>query len=154
MTWATFVLAAAHLLLAAVWFGAMAYSVVVVQPKLLHYFGSPQRAEEPATYVAAGARWKVVGVITALAITGAGLTILDGDRPAWWWALIGAKIGLLGVASVLFWYVSWRMWPRRVFALPAETPGWQAAFRRAGWTLITLVGAAMVLGVAARTLVL
>jgi hypothetical protein len=39
-----------------------------------------------------------------------------------------------------------------VFAVPAEVPGWQAAFRRVGWTLITVVGAATVLGVAARVL--
>jgi len=153
MTWATFVLVTGHLLLAAVWLGAMAYSIAVVQPKLLAFHGSPQRAEEPATFVAAGARWKVVAVIAALAATGAGLVLLDDDRSAWWWILVGTKVALLTAASAVFWYVSWRMWPRRVFALPAEVPGWQAAFRRVGWTLIILVGAATVLGVAARVLV-
>jgi hypothetical protein len=152
MKWATFVLGTAHLLLAAGWFGAMAYSIGVVQPKLLRYFGSPQRAEEPATFVAAGARWKVIGVIAALGVTGAALIVLhDGGSPAWW-ALIGVKVALLAVASGVFWYVSWRMWPRRLFSLPAEVPGRQAAFRRIGWTLLSLVGAASVLGVAARTL--
>jgi len=152
MNWATFALGTGHLLLAAVWLGAMAYSIGVVQPRLLRYFGSPQQAEEPATFVAAGARWKVVGVIAALAVTGAGLMVLRDDRPASWWAMIGVKIALLTVASGVFWYVSWRMWPRRVFSLPAEIPGRQAAFRRVGWLLLGLVGAASVLGVAARTL--
>jgi hypothetical protein len=152
MDWAMFVMAAGHLLLAAVWLGAMAYSIGVVQPRLLAYFESPQRAEEPATFVAAGARWKVVGVIVALAVTGAGLVVLRDDRPAAWWALIAIKLALLAVASAVFWYVSWRMWPRRVFALPAEVPGHQASFRRVGWTLLFVVGAASMLGVAARTL--
>lgn len=151
MTWVTFVTAAGHLLLAAIWLGAMAYSIGVVQPKLLAYFGSPTVAEEPATFVAAGARWKVVGVIGALAVTGAALVVLRDDRPLWWWVVVGAKVALLAVASVVFWYVSWRMWPRRVFALPAEVPAHQAAFRRVGWLLLTIVGAATVLGVAART---
>ena len=152
MKWATFVLGAGHLLLAAGWFGAMAYSIGVVQPRLLRYFGSPQRAEEPATFVAAGARWKVIGVIAAIAVSGGALTLLRTERPAFWWLLIGAKLALLVVASGVFWYVSWRMWPRRVFSLPAEIPARQAAFRRVGWVLLTLVGAASVLGVAARTL--
>jgi len=152
VAWAMFVLVTGHLLLAAIWLGSMAYSIAVVQPKLLALHGSPQAAEEPATFVAAGARWKVVGVIAALAITGAGVLLLQDDRSAWWWALVATKVWLLAAASAVFWYVSWRMWPRRVFALPAEVPGWQAAFRRIGWTLITLVGAATVLGVAARVL--
>lgn len=151
MDWATFALAAGHLLLTAVWLGAMAYSIGVVQPRLLGYFGSPSAAEEPATFVAAGARWKVVGVIAALALTGAGLALLRDGRTAWWWALIAVKALLLVVAGAVFWYVSWRMWPRRVFALPAEVPGHQAAFRRVGWVLLFVVGAASVLGVAART---
>jgi hypothetical protein len=152
MKWATFVLATAHLLLAAGWFGAMAYSIGVIQPKLLRYFGSPQQAEEPATFVAAGARWKVIGVIATLGVTGAALIVLHDERSPAWWGLIGAKIALLAVASGVFWYVSWRMWPRRLFSLPAEVPGRQAAFRRVGWTLLSLVVAASVLGVAARTL--
>jgi hypothetical protein len=152
MTWTTFGLATAHLLLAAVWLGAMAYSIGVVQPKLLRYFGSPQRAEEPATFVAAGARWKVVGVLAALAVTGAGLVAVADGRSGWWWSLVVVKVVLLAAAGGVFWYVSWRMWPRRVFALPAEVVGWQATFRRVGWLLLVLVGAASVAGVAARTL--
>jgi hypothetical protein len=152
VNWVAFLLTSAHLLLAAVWLGAMAYSIGVVQPKLLRYFGSPQAAEEPATFVAAGARWKVVTVIAALAVTGAGLVVLAEDRAVSWWALIGAKAVLLAAAGAAFWYVSWRMWPRRVFSLPTEAPARQAAFRRIGWLLLGLVGAATVLGVAARTL--
>ena len=94
----------------------------------------------------------MVGVVAALAVSGAGLVAVVDERSAWWWTLMGAKVLLLVVASAVFWYVSWRMWPRRVFSLPEEVPGRQAAFRRVGWLLLGLVGAASVLGVAARTL--
>lgn len=151
----TFVAVTAHLLLGAVWLGAMAYSIGVVQPKLLAFHGDPVSAENVATYVAAGARWKVVGVIGALAASGAVLVavaISDGLPSDWWWLVVCAKLVLLGAASVIFWRVSWHMWPRRVFAQASEVAAHQAAFRRAGYSLIVLVASASVLGVALRWL--
>jgi hypothetical protein len=150
---ATFVLVTGHLLLAAGWIGAMGYSLAVVQPRVLRHGGSPREAEELATFLAAGARWKVVGIIAALAATGGLLVVLGAAseaRGAGWWGLVAAKAGLLALASVVFWYVSWRMWPRRLFALPDEVAGWQRAFRVVGAVLLTLVGLATVLGVALR----
>jgi len=147
-------LAVAHALGAAGWLGAMSYSLVVAQPRLLRFFDSPEAAEEPATVLAAGARWRVVGLIAWLAATGAGLALVAGsDRSGWWWAVVAVKAALTAVAAVVFWYVSWRMWPRRLFALPAEVAGHQARFRRVGALLLTLVGAAFVLGVAAHVIV-
>lgn len=146
----TFVLVVGHLLLGAVWLGAMSYSIAVVQPRLLRYGSDPAEGEDLATTVAAGARWKVVGLIAALTVTGAGLVVLAPDRPGVWWLLVGLKVLATAAASGLFWYVSWRMWPRRVFALPSEVPRWQAAFRRVGWAMLGLAGAATVGGVALR----
>jgi hypothetical protein len=150
-------LAVVHLLVAAAWFGAMGYSLGVVQPRVRRFFAdSPQTYEDLATTLAAGARWKVIGMLAVIAATGAALVVLTVAGSAavtgWWWALIAAKCGLLAVASVVFWHVSWRMWPRRVFALPEEQPAHQRAFLRVGWTLAVLAGAAMVLGTAAATL--
>jgi hypothetical protein len=59
---------------------------------------------------------------------------------------------LLVAASVLFWWVSWRGWPRRLFALPAELPAEQIRFRRVALAMTGLVGAAFLLGVAASHL--
>ena len=59
---------------------------------------------------------------------------------------------LLAAASVLFWWVSWRGWPRRVFALPAELPADQARFRRVALAMAALVAAAFGLGVVATHL--
>lgn len=147
-------LAAAHLLVGAVWFGAMAYSVAVVQPRAARFFGTPQRYEEFAQQVAAGARWRVVGLIATLAATGAVLALV-ADRPdqrTLWWSLLAVKALLLVAAAAVFWRVSWRMWPRRVFATGDELPAHHRAFSQAGWTLIGLVGAAAVVGVVAHQL--
>ncbi len=144
-----------HLLVAAAWFGAMSYSLGVVQPRARRFFAdTPQTYEDLATTLAAGARWKVIGMLAVLAASGAALVaVADAPtRTGWWWVLIAAKAGLLLVASVVFWHVSWRMWPRRVFALPEEQPAHQRAFLRVGWTLTLLAGAAMVLGTAAAAL--
>ncbi|NHC44455.1 hypothetical protein [Motilibacter aurantiacus] len=141
----------AHLLLAAGWLGAMAYSLAVVQPRLVAFHGGPAEAEEAATYVAAGARWKVVSLLVALGTTGAGLVLLERDgRSGAWWALVAVKATLLLVAAGVFVRVSWRMWPRRLFATPDEVPRHRADFTRAGAALIGLTGTATVLGVALR----
>jgi hypothetical protein len=44
-------------------------------------------------------------------------------------------------------YVSWRLWPARIFALPAEVPHFQRAFRRVAVTKIAIAGLGMALGV-------
>jgi hypothetical protein len=150
-------LSVVHLLVAAAWFGAMGYSLGIVQPRLRRFFAdSPQTYEDLATTLAAGARWKVIGMLAVLAATGTGLVAVavagSATRTGWWWVLIAAKAGLLLAASALFWHVSWRMWPRRLFALPEEQPTHQRAFGRVGWTLAGLAGVATALGTAAATL--
>jgi hypothetical protein len=146
---ATTVLMAGHLLLGAGWLGAMGYSLFVLQPKSARYFGADdERHEEFVTSVADGARWKVVGLLAAMALTGVLLVPLAGDRTAWWWTAVAAKTGLLALAALVFWRVSWRWWPARVFALPAERAGWRRRFRLAGLALMGCAGLASVLGAA------
>jgi hypothetical protein len=52
-------------------------------------------------------------------------------------------------AAAVFWWVSWRGWPARVFALPAELPALHRRFRRVALAMTGLVCAAFVLGVVA-----
>jgi hypothetical protein len=144
-----------HLLVAATWFGAMGYSLGVVQPRASRLFAAdPQTYELLATTLAAGARWKVVGVLAFLGGSGVGLVVVtDADaRDGWWWAVVGVKAVLLIVASVVFWYVSWRMWPRRLFALPSELPQRQREFRQVGGLLAVVAGIASALGGVAAVL--
>jgi len=143
------VLVLVHLGVATLWFGAMAYSLAVVQPRLARAVPDPARVEELYRELGAGNRWRVVGLIAALAASGAGLMLVHDGRSAAWWLVIALKVALLVAASVLFWWVSWRGWPRRVFALPSEIAGEQKRFRRVAVAMAVLVGAAFLLGVIA-----
>lgn len=153
MTLARFGLLVVHVLVGAVWLGAMAYSLAVLQPRLRRFFADPSSGEEVATFLAAGARWKVIAMIGLLAATGGGLVAAEGWHDSRWWQLaVIAKAVLLLVALAFFCWVSWRLWPARIFALPAEIPRWQRRFDLVGVVLIGLVGAEFVLGIAAHVI--
>jgi Flp pilus assembly protein TadB len=113
-----------------------------VQPKLARMVGGDSDAQEDAQRILAnGNRWPVVGMVTVLWLSGAALVAREpGD-----WLLVAVKAALLAAASALFWWVSWRAWPRRVFALPTELPALQRRFRAVAVTMLALVGAAFVL---------
>jgi Flp pilus assembly protein TadB len=134
-----------HAGLAAAWVGGMAYSLFVVQPKLKKFFaGAEDDREALIAVIASGNRWKVLGLIAVIAISGLVLFALD-DRH--WW-LHAVKAILLLTATVIFWYVSWRHWPRRIFATTAERPGMQRQLMVLASVMLALAGTAFALGVA------
>jgi hypothetical protein len=145
----SFVLVLVHLGVAAVWLGSMGYSLFVVQPRIRRVLPDPVRAEELYRELAAGNRWRVIGLIAALAASGIALVFVHDGHSYGWWLTIWLKVLLLVASSALFWWVSWRGWPRRVFALPAELPAEQVRFRRVAVAMATLVGLAFGLGVLA-----
>lgn len=144
-----------HVLVAATWFGAMAYSFAVLHPRAGTFFGpDAQGFETLMTVLAAGARWKVLGACGLLAVSGVGLTVAHlattASAGAAWIALIWVKTGLFIATVALFCYVSWRMWPARVFAIgPEEVTRHQRRFRVVAVVLLGLVGTQIVLGVVA-----
>jgi hypothetical protein len=141
-------LSAAHVVLAAVWLGAMTYSLVIVQPRALRLLGE-QRFEDFAAVLAHGARTAVLTVMAGLALTGSALVVLpldDARHDPLWWLLVAAKVVALLAALALFSWVSWRLWPRRIFALDTELAAVRTAFRRVAITLLALVAAQFVLG--------
>lgn len=141
----TAVIAIVHAGLAAAWVGGMAYSLFVVQPKLRKFFGPDEDSREALTAViASGNRWKVLGLIAVIAATGGILLLLDHQH---WW-LHAVKAILLLIATAIFWYVSWRHWPRRVFATSAERPTLQRQLVIFATTMLALSGTAFALGVA------
>jgi hypothetical protein len=152
--WLEFLAGAAHVVVAAVWLGAMAYSLAIVQPRVARFLGDERRTEELAAVLAAGARRKVLAVMAVLAISGAVLVLAapEGERSGGWWALIAVKAVLLAVALAVFAHVSWRLWPARLFAGDEELPGVRRRFRFAAIALIGLVATGTVLGVAASAL--
>jgi len=145
----SFVVLLVHLGAAVAWLGAMGYSLFVVQPRIRRFLPDPARAEELYRELGAGNRWPVIGLIVVLGVSGLALVFLHDGQSNGWWLAIAAKALLLVLASALFWWVSWRAWPRRVFALPAELPAEQARFRRVALTMTTFVAAAFFLGILA-----
>ncbi|MGZ0149299.1 hypothetical protein ACXJJ3_19680 [Kribbella sp. WER1] len=143
------ILAVVHAGLAAAWVGGMAYSLFVVQPKLKRYFGEDREGREMLTAViASGNRWKVIGLVAAIAVTGVGMLLIRHDN----WQLHAVKGLLLLIASGIFWYVSWRHWPQRVFATAAELPVLQRRLVRLATAMLGLAGLAFALGVVATQL--
>lgn len=142
----TALIAIIHAGLAAAWVGGMTYSLFVVQPKLKKFFATAEDDREALTAViASGNRWKVLGLIAVIAVTG--LALLALDQRHWWIHAIKALL-LLG-ATVIFWYVSWRHWPQRVFATAAERPKLQRQLLTLASIMLALAGTAFALGVAA-----
>ncbi|MEQ7129051.1 hypothetical protein ABN034_31560 [Actinopolymorpha sp. B11F2] len=145
------VLLLAHVGVATAWVGGMVYSLAVVQPKAARFFGTDEEAHEAfLTTMASGNRSKVLALIGALALTGGALLLVaaDPERPLAL-GIHAAKGVLLLAALAVFVDVSWRQWPRRVFALPEERNGVRVRFRRSAYALLALVGAAFALGVVA-----
>jgi hypothetical protein len=142
-------LAAAHVLAGAAWFGAMFYSLTIVHPKARAFFGQPRQFEDFIAHLAAGARWKVLGGATFIAITGLGLWLCSGKEE--WSAgrsvLLLVKTILFVAAVGLFCFTSWKLWPARTLAAADEIPKFQRKFRMVAVVLLALVGASMVLGV-------
>jgi hypothetical protein len=137
------VLAVVHLTVAAAWAGSMAYSLLVVQPKVAAFFADDARREEFLTVLAQGNRWRVIGLIAVLLVSGIGVVITTSTAAA----VVGfaGAVGLDAVAALAFVEVSWRHWPRRVFALPEEVPGYQRALRIRARIMLVLVGTAFVI---------
>ncbi|HTI20841.1 MAG TPA: hypothetical protein VL652_07600 [Kutzneria sp.] len=137
----TDVLLVLHLTLAAIWMGAMGYSLTVVQPKVDRFFPDEEKREEFLLLLAHGNRWKVVGLITALVLTGVALAV----DVSWWYTV---SVALYGIAAAIFWYVSWRHWPARIFAVVEELAGYRRRLRLLASCMTGLVGAAFVFSVA------
>ena len=127
----------------------MAYSLFVVQPKLKRFFGADEDSREALTAViASGNRWKVLGLVAVIAVTGLILLLLDNHH---WW-IHAVKAVLLLIATGIFWYVSWRHWPRRVFATSTERPALQRQLRILATVMLALTATAFAIGVAATRL--
>ena len=154
MELSSFIAGAAHVLAAAIWLGAMAYSLAVVQPRSRRFLDDEESREGFAAMLASGARYPVLALIALIAVSGAALTAIGGDegRPDGWWALIAAKAVILALAFALFAFVSWRLWPARLFAVPAERDAIRRRFAAVAIALVALVGTAIVLGAAAAAI--
>ena len=141
----TALVAIAHAGLAAAWIGGMTYSLFVIQPKLKKFYAADEESREAlTTVIASGNRWKVLGLIAAIALTGLVLLLLADTH---WW-IHALKAVLLFLATAIFWYVSWRHWPHRVFATSSERPAYVRQLRLLATVMLALTSLAFALGVA------
>jgi len=125
----------------------MLYSLVVLQPRARAYFQATQQFEQFLTFVAAGARWKVLGGFGLIAATGVILLPFAGRRAAGWTVCIISKSILFLLAVGIFGFASWVLWPSRVLAAEHEIADYQRKFRYIAITLIFLVTLSIILGV-------
>jgi hypothetical protein len=147
----TAILEAVHTAALASWFGCMCYSVMFVQKH-------PMRAREPevwetfVTEMVHGVRWIVMGTMAVIFpswVALIALRVADQGTDPLWLSLVTAKTVLLAGVVLLFVYVSWHLWPLRIFALPEEIPSLDRRFMGASQGLVMTLGGALTLGVVA-----
>jgi len=147
---ARWILLSIHLLVSAGWFGAMAYNLLIQYPRARRFFGDDAQFESFTATLARGARWKVLGALGVIGLTGALLIPLSRTdvRARQFNAILLAKLFLWFLAIAIFWRVTWRLWPRRIFATEDELPAIRRAFRNSAIALVTIAAAATILGAA------
>jgi hypothetical protein len=142
-----FILITIHVLAGAAWFGAMLYSLLALHPRALLFFQNSKQFEDFIAFLAAGARWKVLGIMALIAFSGMGLLFLPGAQQSVLFRnCVIIKIILFIFAFVVFCYASWILWPARIMAASHEIPMFQRRFRVVAIVLICLIGLSMVLG--------
>lgn len=135
-----------HVLSSAAWFGALVYRAFFVEPKASRFFRGSAEYERFSLDLAHGMRYVVMSALIVCGLSGFTLLGLHWNRSEGWLSLMAGKAGLWLVACVLFAYISWVFWPRRVFASEEEWP----RVRRQGFILacamIGIAGVGFVLG--------
>lgn len=144
------ILSAIHILTASAWFGAMFYSLTVLHPRARAFFAAPSQLEVFLTFVAAGARWKVLFGCALIAASGLILLWFHGGSSSTWRACIVAKAILFTIGVSVFAYASWVVWPARVLAAAHEIPAFQRRFRLIAVSLIVFVVLCFLLSIIAH----
>jgi putative copper export protein len=156
-SWLYAALLATHLLSVAAWFGALIYRTFVVNVRAGVYFDKRERDyEEFMLVLTDGARRVVLAALVVGGLSGVGLLALRWQRladPAWA-AMLLTKSALYASLFAGFVYISWWLWPRRAFALPAEFPAERRHSQLVALVMLVLLTAAMLLGVASSQAVL
>jgi hypothetical protein len=141
-----------HLWVWALYCGGLTYIYFSFVPGVRRWLTSDQRDEELALATADGLRWWIFGAILTADATDGGLVLVRAATPApWlWWAIVGIKTALFLATLALYAYVSYVMWPRRIFAAAEDRPAVRRRFLRVAWLLIALLTSQLLLGAAAH----
>jgi uncharacterized membrane protein len=116
-------LAVIHVGAAVQFLGSMIYSVFVARPAAERFFADdPHALNTFQITLAHGGRPKVAATLAVLLLSGIGMLAVDDELDATDVAFVVIKsVGYVAIV-VAFWYMSFKLWPRRVFALPEDMP--------------------------------
>lgn len=143
-----FLLHLVHVWVWAIYCGGLVYIYARLFPDIRRWLASEDRFEGFSLVTADGLRWWIFGALIGAGLTGFGLVLLRaGHRGGTlWWTLLAAK-GVIWLAMLIVYaYVSYVMWPRRVFVSTADRPAMQRRFAAVAWGLVTLAVIQLVLG--------
>jgi hypothetical protein len=136
----------------ALYCGSLTYIYFRLFPDLRRWLASDDRFEEFTLVTADGLRWWIFGALIAAGVTGGGLVLLRprADPGGLWWALVTLKAALFAVTLAVYAYVSFVMWPRRVFVAVSARPAEQRRFFRVALILMACLIGQLVLGALAH----
>jgi hypothetical protein len=144
----TFLLHLLHLWVWALYAGSLIYIYCRLFPDIRRWLGSEERFEAFSLMTADGLRWWIFGALIAAGLTGLGLAVLRSGQGGGtvWWTLLAAKTVIWVVLLIVYAYVSYVMWPRRVFVATADRPAEQRRFAAVAGVLVVLLMTELVLG--------
>lgn len=115
-------IAVLHVWIGAIWLGGVWLSLVNLHRRGPRLFADEAEFERVIAGFTRGNRWLLLAAAGGMAASGGLLWWLVASSTSGWTALIASKAALLLGNVAVFGYVSWVIWPRRLFALPAELP--------------------------------
>jgi hypothetical protein len=144
-----------HVWVWALYFGSLTYIYARLFPDMRRWLASDERFETFSLVTGDGLRWWIFGALGASGLTGVGLAFLRSPAEARriWWTLVGLKATLWLVTLLVYAYVSYIMWPRRVFVGADERPAEQRRFLLVAVLLAALQIGQLLLGIVAHGIV-
>jgi uncharacterized membrane protein len=141
-------LAIVHVGATTTFLGAMIYSVFVMRPGSERFFGADiDGLNDFQMTLAHGGRYKVGGNLALLLASGVGLLAVDHRLDLAQGLLVAAKTLAFALIVGAFWYMSYKLWPRRAFALEGDMPGIMNRFKVAVIVTMTAAFGALAMGV-------
>jgi hypothetical protein len=136
----------------ALYCGSVTYIYFRLFPDLRRWLASDDRFEEFSLVTGDGLRWWIFGALAAAGVTGGGLVLLRprAHPSSVWWTFIALKAALFVVTLAVYAYVSYVMWPRRVFVSVTERSAEQRRFFRVALILMACLIGQLVLGALAH----
>ncbi len=143
-----------HALVGAIWLGSIYFSLMVLHRQSPSLFDTIEEFEEYVTGLSDGNRWRVLSALITTGVTGVLLMAISyrGTEDPVWLGLMVAKAGALLVTFGVFWFVSWRLWPERVFAVGDEIVELQRRGTILRAAMFFFVALSFVLGIIAHVL--